>query len=80
MHHPLTAPTHRTAARDWVDTIAQSDAAAAAQVQRAIDSSYRAAGSIPVGSAREIAFEELMPMERSCFGRAFADTVFGGAE
>jgi hypothetical protein len=60
---------------EWLDTIGQADLAAAKQVQRAIDASYSAAGArLPVGEAREVAFDELMPMERAFFGRAWADT------
>lgn len=71
--------THRTAVRDWLDTLGQADLAAAQQVQRAIDASYTAAGSIPTGQARELDLADLMPLERAFFGRAWADTEPAGA-
>lgn len=64
----------RTAAvREWIDTLGQADAAAARQVQRAIDASY--ALGIPTGEARELDAADLMPAERAAlFGGVWLDT------
>jgi hypothetical protein len=68
--------TAKTSVAEWLDTIGRRDLDAARQVQRAIDASYIAAGHrLPTGEAREMAFDELMPMERAFFGRAWADTT-----
>jgi hypothetical protein len=71
---PNRAQRHpRSNVSEWLDTIGRRDAAAAAQVQRAIDASYLA--GIPVGEARELALSDLMPSEAAAlFGCAFADT------
>lgn len=59
--------------RAWLDTIGLADAAAAHQVQRAIDASF--IDGIPVGEAREIDASDLMPVERdTLFGSMWLDT------
>lgn len=58
--------------QEWVDSCLE----AARATQRAIDGS-RASLLLPVGDAREIAWADVMPVERSgfaAFSRAFADT------
>lgn len=73
----LTTTARRDAAvREWVDTLSGIDLQAAQQVQRAIDASFDGL-RLPVGEARELAADDLMPMERAALfgGTAWADTL-----
>lgn len=79
MQSTASAP-HRSrrdaAVRDWVDTLSGIDLQAAQQVQRALDDRHTPLG-LPVGEARELAADDLMPMERAALfaGTPWADTL-----
>lgn len=71
--NPGRQAARRHDVRAWLDTIGVADAAAAHQVQRAIDASF--IDGIPVGEACEIEADDLMPVERdSLFGSMWLDT------